>query len=347
MDAFYASVEQRDNPSFRGKPILVGGSADKRGVVASCSYEARRFKVRSAMSMRKALELCPRAIVVPVNMALYKEASRQIREIFYEVTDKVEPLSLDEAYLDVTQNKKNEPYAVTLAKWIRAEIKSRVGLTASAGVGPNKFIAKLAGDMKKPDALVVVSPDKVKAFVERLPVEKLWGVGPATAKKLHEMGIKTSEDIRQRHVYELEKTFGRFGHFLFRLAHGEDDREVDTDQTPKSRGSETTFDKDLLDLELLKASIYELSGDVSLSVKKYSLKGSTITLKLRYFDFQTVTRSFTFEKPTDEKTLIAEKAIELLIHRTEAGKVPIRLIGISLKNFPEDAISDQLTLEGI
>lgn len=347
MDAFYASVEQRDNPKLRGLPVIVGGSAERRGVVASCSYEARRFGVRSAMSTVKALGLCPKAVVVPVNMARYKEASRKIREIFYEVTDLVEPLSLDEAYLDVTENKKNEPYAALLAKWIRAEIKTRVQLTASAGVGPNKFIAKLAGDMRKPDALVVIPPEKVSEFVENLPVEKLWGVGPATAKKLHEINLRTASDIRKFPLLQLEKVLGRYGIFLHGLAHGIDDRIVDTDQTPKSRGAETTFDKDSLEMAVLEATLYELAGEVAESVKRYGLTGSTITLKLRYFDFKTITRSQTIPIGTNDFQKIAETAVQLLREKTDAGKIAVRLLGISLSGFPDTTPSAQLSLDGM
>lgn len=344
MDAFYASVEQRDNAFLKGKPLIVGGTPDKRGVVASCSYEARRFGVRSAMSTKRALELCPKAIVVPPAMSRYKEASRKIRAIFHEVTDLVEPLSLDEAYLDVTTNKKSEPYAAKLAKWIREEISSRVHLTASAGVGPNKFIAKLASDMRKPNALVVITPDKVDALVKDLSVERLWGVGPATAKKLHEMGLKKASDIREFPLIKLEKVLGRYAAFLHQLSFGIDNRIVDTDQTPKSRGSETTFDRDTTDIQLLETTIKELAGEVAESVSKYGLKGTTISLKVKYFDFKNITRSETIPTPTDDAEKIASICSRLLTEKTDAGKMAIRLIGVSLSGFPQKNHSRQLNL---
>lgn len=236
MDAFFASVEQRDRPELRGKPIVVGGSPDGRGVVASCSYEARKFGVRSAMSCRKALRLCPKVIFVRCDFSKYKTVSRQIREIFHSITDLVEPLSLDEAYLDVTQNKLNEPYATKLAVHIRERIRNELHLTASAGVGPNKFIAKVASDYKKPDGLCVVTPEKAKAFVAALPVERLWGVGPATAKKLHERGLKTALDIRNNAKEDLVRWFSGFGAFLHDLSNAIDNRAVCPYREPKKIG---------------------------------------------------------------------------------------------------------------
>lgn len=251
MDAFYASVEQRDDFRLRGRPVIVGGSPEGRGVVASCSYEARRFGVRSAMSSAKAYRLCPDAVFVRADFSKYKEASRRIREIFLSATDLVEPLSLDEAYLDVTVNKRGEPLASRLAANLRAEIKETLGLTASAGVAPNKFLAKLASDMRKPDGLMVISPDRVAEVLAKLPVEKLWGVGPSTARKLHALGLLTTAELRSCPRPLLEHHFGRFGGFLHGLAHGEDHREVRADREPKSRGSETTFERDLLDVDEL------------------------------------------------------------------------------------------------
>ena len=344
MDAFYASVEQRDNPELRGKPVIVGGSPNSRGVVASASYEARRYGVRSAMSSAQAARLCPKAIFVPPGFTRYKEVSRQIRAIFLSVTDLVEPLSLDEAYLDVTTNKLEEPYAAKLAAHIRTRIHSELSLTASAGVGPNKFIAKLASDMRKPDGLVVIPPERVMDILKCLPVEKLWGVGPATAKKLQALGLLTTEHIRQCPPMLLEKSLGRFGLFLHRLAHGEDDRSVEADREPKSRGSETTFERDVKDLATLKATIAELAADVADSLRRIEAQGQTVTLKLRYRDFKTISRSRTLPVATDVPATIAEVGSALL-KKTEATTIPVRLVGISVSHLTKPDDPEQLWLD--
>lgn len=344
MDAFYTSVEQRDRAELRGKPLIVGGTADRRGVVASCSYEARKFGVRSAMSSRKALQLCPHAVIVPPDMARYKEASRKIQAIFLDATDLVEPLSLDEAYLDVTVNKMNEPLARVVAAHLRARILAEVGLTASAGVGPNKFIAKLASDMRKPNALVVIPPERVADVVAELPVEKLWGVGPATAKKLHTLGLKTARDIRAFPVARLEGVLGKFGAFVYRLAHGEDDRAVNPDREPKSRASETTFDRDTVDMGELVKTLRELAADLETSLKKRELAGHTVTLKVKYHDFRIITRSRTLSRPTAEASIVVEITEALLRESTEAGRVAIRLLGITVSNFPDPEGPKQLEL---
>lgn len=331
MDAFYASVEQRDNPRLKGKPLIVGGSADNRGVVASCSYEARRFGVRSAMSSRRALSLCPSAVIVRPRMERYKEVSRQIRALFYAVTPLVEPLSLDEAYLDVTQNLLGEVSATRLAQLLRRQIKTQLGLTASAGVGPNKFIAKVASDLRKPDGLTVIPPAQAEEFVATLPVEKFWGVGPATAKKLHAHGIKFGRDIRGLPPGSLQAWFGKFGLFLHRLAHAEDERVVSPDRESKSRGSETTFSKDVRDLVQLEATIEELSQDVAESLEKIGRAGRCIVLKVKYANFSTITRSRTVSASTSDPKEIAAIAKELLRTSTDAGTTPIRLVGVSMK----------------
>jgi len=343
MDAFYASVEQRDNPALRGKPVVVGGSPEGRGVVASCSYEARKFGIRSAMSARKALSLCPHVQFVRPQFSKYKEASQEIRRIMHEVTDLVEPLSLDEAYLDVTQNKKNEPLARNLAIYLRERIKSDLNLTASAGVAPNKFLAKLASDMRKPDGLMVISPERVAEVLLRLPVEKLWGVGPATAKRLHREGVYTTEDVRQRPKILLEQRFGKFGGFLYSLAHGIDHREVKPHRPAKSRGSETTFGKDIVDKNKLKTILKELTDEVTESLAQKNLSACSVTLKLRYADFTTITRSKTQLTPflsADELYASAEK----LLDATEAGRRPTRLIGVSVSKFSDEKREDSSQL---
>lgn len=345
MDAFYASVEQRDQPRLRGKPIIVGGDPRGRGVVCSASYEARKFGVRSAMSCAKAARLCPQAIFVSPNFSRYSKVSREIREIFLSVTPWVEPLSLDEAYLDVTENLLKEPLARSLAIHIRERIKRELHLTASAGVGPNKFIAKVASDLRKPDGLVVIPPEKVHEFVEKLPVEKLWGVGPKTTKRLHELGLWTTADIRSRSREELERLIGPFGAFIHELAHGRDHRTVEIEREPKSCGSETTFDRDILDLQILSGHLRELAEELDRELKKMARPGRTIILKLRYKDFKTITRSRTLPRFTDDANQIHSVALALLQESTDAGAVPVRLVGISVSGLRSENEPEQLWLD--
>jgi DNA polymerase-4 len=345
MDAFYTSVEQRDRPELRGKAIVVGGSPEGRGVVASASYEARRFGIRSAMSAAQAKRLYPQLIFVKPDFEKYVKASHQIREIFSEVTDLFEPLSLDEAYLDVTTNKLGEPLAGKVARWIKEQIKARLNLTASAGVAENKFLAKIASDLKKPDGLVIITPDKSYDFIATLPVEKLWGVGPATAKKLHELKIFKAGDFRTMSVTETEAKLGKHGVFIHGLAHGIDEREVDPSQDSKSCGSETTFEKDILDVFVLIDYLEEMSEELSSELKKMERPGKTITLKLRYSDFKTITRSKTIARFTDDARKIHATAVELLRGHTEAGVRPCRLIGISVSGLREEDEPEQLWLE--
>jgi DNA polymerase-4 len=345
MDAFYASVEQRDRPELRGRPVIVGGDPASRGVVASCSYEARKFGIRSAMASAKAHRLCPRAVFVRPDIAKYRAVGQQIREIFRSVTPLVEPLSIDEAYLDVTENLLHEPLARVLAVHIKDRIQKELGLTASAGVGPNKFVAKVASDLRKPNGLVIVPPEKVLAFVEKLPVEKLWGVGPATAKILHEMGLMTAADIRRRELPELERRLGKFGRFLYRLSYGEDDRVVETDWESKSTGTETTFDRDVLDVQVLMDTLEEQAGDIARDLRKIERRARTITLKLRYDDFKTVTRSRTLPKYTDDEAWISRTVRELLTESTEAGRRAARLIGVTATNLIHPDGPEQLWLD--
>ena len=335
MDAFYASVEQRDNPDLQGKPLVVGGSPTGRGVVTSPSYEARKFGVRSAMSARQAIQLCPRAVFVRPRFEAYKQASKTLRKIFREITDLVEPLSLDEAYLDVTENRLGEPSAKRLAIYLRSRIRGQLNLTASAGVAPNKFLAKIGSDWNKPDGLCVIAPKDVEKFLEKLPVEKLWGVGPATAKRLHARGLHTTADIRACRLQRLLNDFGKFGVFLQKLSRGEDNRRVCAYRSAKSRGSERTFEKDIHDLKLLKEKLYRLADEVSLSVTKMDRRAQTVTLKVRYRDFTTITRSRTLEVPFQDTATIFETAWDLMVHHTQAGQRPVRLIGVSLHNFYE------------
>jgi DNA polymerase-4 len=344
MDAFFASVEQRDRPELRGRPVVVGGPPNSRGVVAAASYEARAFGIRSAMPSARAGRLCPDAVFVPPDFERYRAASAQIHGVFREVTDLVEPLSIDEAFLDVTRNHLDEPLAREVARYLKARIKQVTGLTASAGAAPNKFIAKLASDFDKPDGLVVVPPERVDAFLLPLKVERIWGVGPATAKRLHELGARTIADIRRLDPAVLEHRFGRMGRHIMALAHGRDERAVQTRRAAKSRGAETTLAKDETDLATLAGLVGRLSERICEGLAKRDMVGRTITLKLRYDDFTTITRSRTLHRPTRDSAVIREVACELMAAHTEAGQRPVRLVGVSLSGFADPTEPRQLEL---
>lgn len=335
MDAFYASVEQRDNPEYRGKPIVVGGSPDGRGgVVAAASYESRKFGIRSAMPSKKAKELCPEVIFVYPRFAAYKEVSKKIREIFHRYTDIIEPLSLDEAFLDVTEDKQNIGSAMEIAKLIKKQIKEETGLTASAGVSSSKFVAKIASDLQKPDGLTFIGPSKIEAFMERLPVEKFFGVGKVTADKMKKMGLFNGADLKKLSEDELVKHFGKSGHFFYKIVRGIDNREVRADRETKSLGAEDTFSYDLTTTEEMNAELDKIALIVFERLKKYNLKGRTITLKIKYHDFKIITRNFSFQKPVGDLQTIADTAKQLLI-KTDPENKKIRLMGISLSNFSE------------
>jgi DNA polymerase-4 len=329
MDAFYASVEQRDDPSLRGKPVAVGGSPQGRGVVAACSYEARKFGVRSAMPMARALRLCPGLAIVRPNFNKYREVSGQVMAILRSVTPLVEPLSLDEAYLDVTDNSLREPLAMEVAKYLKRRIFEETSLTASAGVAPNKFLAKIASGWKKPDGLTVIAPERMEAFLQRLPVEALWGVGPVTAKKLRAIGIDKLVDVRAADEEKLRRAVGSLAAWLKRLAYGDDPRKVTPNRPWKSISAEDTYPEDLTDLKEMRAEIERLAKRVAGSVGKKGLVARTVTLKVRYANFTTVTRSHTGEVPTADARQIAERALTLL-GRTDAGKRPVRLLGVGV-----------------
>ena len=330
MDAFYASVEQRDNPSLRGQPLAVGGQPNRRGVVAAASYEARTFGVRSAMSMAKAVKLCPSLVIVPPDFARYKAASTTIFNIYREVTPLVEPLSLDEAYLDVTQNTWDEPLAMTVAKRLKARIREATGLTASAGVAPNKFLAKIASGWKKPDGLTVIAPDRVEPFLQRLPVDALWGVGPVTAKRLRERGITRLVDVRAIDDRALREAVGSMAEWLKQLANGIDLRPVVADYEPKSSGSENTYPEDLTDIDTIRAEVDEMARHAVAWLERRDLLARTITIKVRYSDFRTITRSHTSAASRDAADL-SSRARELL-NKTEAGTRRVRLLGVSVHN---------------
>jgi DNA polymerase-4 len=329
MDAFYASVEQREDPSLRGKSVAVGGSPQSRGVVAACSYEARKFGVRSAMPMARALRQCPELVIVRPNFTLYKAVSQQVMGILRSATPLVEPLSLDEAYLDVTENLLNEPLAMEVAKYLKARIRDELSLTASAGVAPNKFLAKIASGWKKPDGLTVIAPERVELFLQKLPVEALWGVGPVTAKKLHAIGVVRLVDVRTADRALLSRTVGSLAEWLVRLSNGDDPRKVTPDRPWKSISAEDTYATDLEDVEEMRAEIERLARRVAGSLQKKGLLARTVTIKVRYANFTTVTRSHTEEPETQDAARIVGRAL-ILLERTEAAKRPVRLLGVGV-----------------
>ena len=339
MDAFYASVEQRDNPDLRGKPVAVGGSPAGRGVVAAASYEARAFGVRSAIPMARAVRLCPQLLIVRPDFTKYKTASQQVFEIFRSVTPLVEPLSLDEAYLDVTENAWGEALGKAVAQRLKARIREATGLTASAGVAPNKFLAKIASAWRKPDGLTVIAPERMESFLQKLPVDALWGVGPVTAQRLRDRGITRLVDVRTADPALLREAVGSGADWLRRLADGIDDRPVEPHHDPKSSGTETTFSQDLTDIDEIRREIDEMARDGAAWLKKRALLCRTVTIKVRYADFTTVTRSHT-AAPTQDTDDIAQRAVALLA-KTEAGTRPVRLLGASVHNLVDpDAIED-------
>ena len=334
MDAFYASVEQRDNPALRGKPLAVGGQPHRRGVVAAASYEARTFGVHSAMSMARAVRLCPSLVIVPPDFARYKAASNAVFNIFREVTTLVEPLSLDEAYLDVTENSWGEPLAMEVARRLKERIRAETALTASAGVAPNKFLAKIASGWKKPDGLTVIAPDRVESFLQQLPVDALWGVGPVTARKLRARGVERLVDVRTVDVQLLRDTVGSLAEWLRQLANGIDERPVVPNRAAKSSGSENTYAEDLIDLETIREEIAEMASHAIAWLSRKQLLARTVTIKVRYADFTTITRSHT-AAPTRDGANLTARAVQLL-DKTEAGRRPIRLLGVSAHNFCGD-----------
>lgn len=329
MDAFYASVEQLDNPELKGKPIAVGGS-EVRGVVSAASYEARKFGVKSAMSGVQAARLCPQLIFVRPRFDRYKEISKQIRAIFLEYTDLVEPLSLDEAYLDVTENKKGNPSATLIAKEIRQKIFEKTGLTASAGISVNKFVAKIASDYNKPNGQKTVNPDEVEAFIEVLDVKKFYGIGKVTAEKMYQLGIYTGLDLKNKTLEYLEQHFGNSGQAFYNLSRGISYSQVKPNRQMKSIGAERTFNENLSSEIYMEERLENIASEIERRIKKYKISGKTITLKIKYSDFTQQTRSKTLPYFMADKSLIFETAKELLYQ--ERLKDSVRLLGISLNN---------------
>ncbi len=329
MDAFFASVEQMDNPQLRGKPVAVGG-AENRGVVAAASYEARKFGVRSAISGVLAKKNCPDLIFVRPRFERYKEISNKIRKIFNEYTDLVEPLSLDEAYLDVTVNKKGNPSATLLAQEIRLRILNEVGLTASAGISVNKFVAKIASDFNKPNGQKTVNPDEVISFLEVLPIRKFYGVGKVTTEKMYQLGIFTGLELKSKSLEFLEKHFGKSGNFYYNVVRGIHNSEVKPDRITKSVAAEHTFDINLSSEIFMMEQLENIATSLEKRLKKYNIAGKTVTLKIKYSDFTQQTRSKTLPYFISDKGLVLETVKELLYQ--ERMKDSVRLLGISLSN---------------
>jgi DNA polymerase-4 len=334
MDAFYASVEQRDNPELRGMPLAVGGSA-ARGVVAAASYEARKFGVHSAMPSVTAKRKCPDLIFVPPRFDVYKSVSQQIREIFAEYTPLIEPLSLDEAYLDVTKNLKGMEVATEIALEIRAKIRQVTGLNASAGISYNKFLAKMASDLNKPNGQAVITPKNGPGFVESLPVKKFHGVGPATAERMHKCGIETGLDLKSKSLEFLSAHFGKSGPYFYGIARGIDERQVRPDRVRKSVGAEDTFAEDLDDLESATAELKPLADKVWRYCKAQGISGKTVTVKIKYSDFTQATRSRTGVFPAASVADIMESASALLA-TVYPFKRSVRLLGITLSSLTRD-----------
>lgn len=335
MDAFFASIEQKDNPSFRGKPLIVGGSPQNRGVVAACSYEARRYGIHSAMPCSKAVRLCPHAIFTRPRMDRYREISTQVMDIFRRYTSLVEPLSLDEAFLDVTSNSHNNPSASILAELIRGQIYQELKLTASAGVSFNKFLAKVASDFNKPNGLTTIPPEKALNFLAALPIRKFFGVGKVTEQKMLNLGIKTGQDLLQFKEESLVFHFGKSGSFLYNIVRAIDDRPVESSRVRKSIGSETTLSYDTKDLSEIDSILKHLAEQVGHSLTKKNVAGYTLTLKVRYQDFTTITRSQTVRSPIGSAATIIT-VLPRLVAATNIGTQKIRLLGLSISKLVGD-----------
>lgn len=334
MDAFYASIEQRDQPEYQGKPVVVGGRPDQRGAVAAASYEARRFGIHSAMPSRVAAQRCQTLIFLRPRFDVYRAVSQEIRAIFKDYTDLVEPLSLDEAYLDVTHNKKDCASAVAIAREIKQRIYEKTQLTASAGVSINKFLAKIASDMDKPNGLYVILPGQAESFVETLPIEKFHGVGPATALKMKKLGILSGAELRQWSEFDLVTHFGKVGRHYFHVARGQDHRPVNPNRIRKSIGAERSFSDDLTQLTEMEQALTQIAQEVEARLFKAKRAGFTLTLKVKYANYQQITRSRTGETPLAKATEILLQAQALLYTHLDPGR-SVRLLGITLANLTD------------
>ncbi len=337
MDAFFASVEQRDYPEYRGKPVIVGGDPFGRGVVSTASYEARKFGVHSAMSAFQARRLCPQGIFLKPHFEKYQTESRKIMSVLNQYSDLIEAVSLDEAYLDVTRNRLKIEDPRMLASLIKQNIFAVTQLTASAGVAPNMFLAKVASDFKKPDGLTVVDPDKIENFLEPLPVRKIPGVGPVTEAQLAKCNLRTCGELVAQNPSFLYEKFGKMGLFLYERAQGIDEREIEPERDPKQYSTEETFPEDVRDVEWLKMKLKGYAGEIFEALKRNERMGRTVVLKVKYFDFEQITRSYTFKQPPLDSREIYERACHLLESKTLAGKKAIRLIGLGMTGLDKKA----------
>jgi DNA polymerase IV len=337
MDAFFASVEQRDDPSLKGRPVIVGGDPSRRGVVAACSYEARTYGIHSAMPSKVAHRLCPHATFLEPRFDAYVTVSKQIRSIFKSYTDMVEPLSLDEAYLDVTTNKVNQPIATQIAHEIKLKILDATGLTASAGISYNKFVAKVASDENKPDGVCVIPPGKAQSYLDSLPVQRFFGVGKVTAEKMNKKDIFLGKDLRRYSKDQLIDWFGKMGGYYYLIARGIDHRKVNPNWVRKSYGKERTFNEDIDDMSTLESVIESLTNRVCEGLEKEHKKGKTLSIKVRYENFDTISKQLSLDSPTSSPQLLSEKAV-FLLNQTEAGMRKVRLLGISVSNFGEKKV---------
>jgi DNA polymerase-4 len=342
MDAFYPAVEVLDNPDLRGKPVVVGGSRE-RGVVSSASYEARKYGIHSAQPMATAMRLCPHAVFLRGRMSRYREISRRVFEVFHRFTPLVEKLSIDEAFLDVTGCERLFGPPEEIARKIKEAVLREIGLAASAGVASSKFVAKIASDLEKPDGLTVVPEEKVREFLDPLPVNKMWGVGKVTREALAKLNIRTFRDLSRMPVEVLERRFGKYGVRMHELSTGVDEREVVPEHDAKSIGHEETFSEDIVDLDAARKALLFLAGKVARRMRKDSLNGKTVTLKVKYSDFKSITRSATLTAPTDDAWEIYG-AVLTLLNKTEVGRRPVRLLGVSLSQLLDVRMERQMSL---
>lgn len=344
MDAFFASVEELDDPGLRGKAVIVSGSPEGRGVVSSASYEARRYGVHSAMPITRARKLCPQAVFVEARIERYAEVAQELLGIFKKYTPLVEPASLDEAYLDVTDTEAIFGGAENIGREIKRRIREEIGLTASIGIGPNKFLAKLASDLRKPDGFVVIKDEEKEEVLRDLPVSKILGVGRATENRLHKLGIHTIGDLRALPLEALVEEFGRWGEGLYYLSRGVDESPVVTDWEPKSTGRSVTFERDIKDYGVIRRQLYQLTEEVTSTLRDMGLRAKTITIKIRYSNFKTITRSTTVDTPTDLTETIWRYVDALLRERVDLEDKAVRLVGVTLSNLTVAETLEQLHL---
>ena len=344
MDAFYASVEQRDNPHLKGKPVVVGGRPEQRGAVCAASYEARKYGIHSAMPSRSAIQRCDHLIFVKPRFEAYRAVSKQIRTLFFDYTDLVEPLSLDEAYLDVTTDKQGIGSAVAIAKQIRSRIKSELHLTASAGISINKFLAKIASDLNKPDGLSLIAPHQAQSFIENLPIADFYGVGPATTAKMKSLGIHTGADLKSWQRADLIKTFGKVGSYYYKVARAEDNRPVNPNRVRKSIGAERSFSTDLHQLAAMNQALEKIAKEVYHRLQNNNKNGYTLTLKIKYNNYEVITRARTLETLIQTEADILQLAQGLLLAHKEPNR-PIRLLGITVSNLANPQPYSQLSLK--